>query len=265
MKKSLKNKLITSLSFGLFQLLASLLFGSISFVSPNFNLITYLSLVFLVMSIVQFVVLFFSIRNNRSKGVNKILYVSSFLVSGIIGGTAVWLIVSDETSNYFIHVASFIIASFLPTILYLLYFIYKEAEERISKLSSVSVKSHNKSNESEEKVFHLENNNGKLLLEVPIKNIICFEANDNYVVTHYLNTSNEVKKSMERISLKKIEEMLTKEDIFFNRVHKSFLVNPDYLDQIIGKAQAYKVKLKHLENAVPVSRTYDINQLPKQF
>ena len=57
--------------------------------------------------------------------------------------------------------------------------------------------------------FVLTNENGKVLLDVKTNKIICFEANDNYAVTYYINDKDEVKKSMERISLKKIIEEYT--------------------------------------------------------
>ena len=145
----------------------------------------------------------------------------------------------------------------------LFFFLFKEAEEKISSLSKVSVKTDNVSSEIEDKIFHLENDNGKLLIEVKIKNIICFEANDNYVITYFLDKNEQLKKSMERISLKKIEDILIKEEVFFKRVHKSFLINHAYISEVKGKAQAYKIEMLHYENLVPVSRSYDVNQLTK--
>ena len=111
----------------------------------------------------------------------------------------------------------------------------------------------------------IENENGKILLDIPIKNIICFEANDNYVVTYYLDREERLKKSMERISLKKIEEIVEGLNVDnFTRVHKSYLINKSFLEEIKGKAQAHKLKLYHLELLIPVSRAYPINKL-KEF
>jgi DNA-binding LytR/AlgR family response regulator len=115
----------------------------------------------------------------------------------------------------------------------------------------------------QEKVFHLENENGKLLLEVPVRRIICYEANDNYVITYYLNEEEQLKKSMERISLKKIEEILHSEGVEFARVHKSYLINVDYLSDIKGRSQAYRIQLRFFEELIPVSRAFDISTLPR--
>jgi DNA-binding LytR/AlgR family response regulator len=110
-------------------------------------------------------------------------------------------------------------------------------------------------------LFILENENGKQILKVATTDLICFEANDNYVITYYLNKEGQVKKTMDRFSLKKIDDLLKSAGIAFERVHKSFIVNPDYILKIKGKAQAYKLEIKHLDTEVPVSRSYDISTL----
>ncbi|TXI84702.1 MAG: LytTR family transcriptional regulator [Crocinitomicaceae bacterium] len=70
---------------------------------------------------------------------------------------------------------------------------------------------------------------------------------------------------MERFSLKKMEEILFKENVKFERVHKSFLINPTRLIAISGKAQAYKLELEGLDSLIPVSRSYSINLLEQKL
>ena len=97
-------------------------------------------------------------------------------------------------------------------------------------------------------------------MKVPVKQVICFEANDNYVVTYFLDKEGKLKKSMERISLKKIDEILDSIHIdYFSRVHKSYLINHLMIEEIKGKAQAQKIKLKNLEILIPVSRSFDLS------
>lgn len=260
MKRTMKNLLLISLAFGLYQMLISLFFGSLDFVKTTLHPILYLLIIFLTLAVTEGSYLFFLLKGDKAKGINKILFVSSFLVSSILGGSITWF-VSTDLNYYFIYVASFLIASFLPTVLFLLYFVFKEAEEKIASMGKVSLKTDAALQQESEKIFHLENDHGKLLLEVPIGRIICYEANDNYVVTYYLDKKEQVKKSMERVSLKKIEELLAKENVIFYRVHKSYLINPDFLEEIKGKAQAYKLQMRHFETIIPVSRSYDISQL----
>ncbi len=263
MNLTLKNKIIIALGFGVYQTVINLFFDSKVFLNENLNLFLLLTYVFTCSFLIEFLIIHLSIKESRKLGKNKIILASSFLLSGILAGSIIWIVCNESLTNYFIFVAAFIVSSFLPTVITLLIFLFKEAEEKISSLSKVSVKTDEVSSEIEDKIFHLENDNGKLLIEVKIKNIICFEANDNYVITYFLDKNEQLKKSMERISLKKIEDMLIKEEVFFKRVHKSFLINSNYIIEVKGKAQAYKIEMLHFDTLVPVSRSYDVNQLLK--
>jgi len=107
----------------------------------------------------------------------------------------------------------------------------------------------------------MKNDAGKTLLEVDTDKIICFEANDNYVITYYLDTDLVLNKSMERISLKRIQETLGEGNQHFFRVHKSFIVNKSFVEAINGKSQAFKIKLTFIDSPLPVSRSFDITQI----
>ncbi len=263
MTTSSKNNLFIALSFAFYQVLTNLFFASYEYIDLNLNLFLYFFIVFCVFFSFEFSYLDFLLKTKKRKGLNKLIFSGSFLGIGILGSSLIWFFTATKLNHYLVFVSSFFIASLLPTFLSLFYFLYKETEEKLSKLGNVSLKNDENSEAEEDKLFHLENANGKLLLEVAIKNIICFEANDNYVVTYYMKNENDSAKSMERISLKKIEEMLINEQVVFNRVHKSYLINPYFLDEVKGRAQAYKIKLNHFSNLIPVSRTYDINLLKK--
>ena len=263
MNLSLKYKIVIALGFGLYQTMINLFFDSKVFLKEDLNFFLFLGGVFTSSFLIEFSFLYFNIKASKKLGNNKILLASSFQISGLIAGSLIWFLFNNSLSNYFVFVAAFIVSSFLPTVISLLLFLFKEAEEKISILSKVSVKKDESSEDIEDKIFHLENDNGKLLIEVKIKNIICFEANDNYVITYFLDKNEQLKKSMERISLKKIEDMLINEEVHFKRVHKSFLINSSYISEVKGKAQAYKLELTHFDNLVPVSRSYDVNQLLK--
>ncbi|GAB5419319.1 MAG: hypothetical protein Crog4KO_27480 [Crocinitomicaceae bacterium] len=112
----------------------------------------------------------------------------------------------------------------------------------------------------EDQKFVLKSETGKTLLNVSTDKIVGFEANDNYVITYYLSNTDELKKSMERASLKKVEELLDSHPNFF-RVHKSHIINKKYVQSIEGKSQAYKIRLQLLEATIPVSRSFDIKRI----
>jgi len=109
--------------------------------------------------------------------------------------------------------------------------------------------------------FKLKNDKGRVLVDIELKNILCFEANDNYVNIYHLLEDGSIKKSMQRISLKKVEEILNELDVIFKRVHKSYLINPAQIDKIGGKAQAYRVTLKQFDKEIPVSRNFNISDI----
>lgn len=109
--------------------------------------------------------------------------------------------------------------------------------------------------------FELNSPNGKNRLKIAVDKLICFEANDNYVNIYYLADENNVQKSMERLSLKQISESMLQIDMPFERIHKSYLINPAFCKGISGKAQGYKVQMLGLETELPVSRNYEIDRL----
>lgn len=106
----------------------------------------------------------------------------------------------------------------------------------------------------------LKNDSGKILLDLNANRIIAFEANDNYVITYHISAENVLQKSMERTSLKKVEELIEQHDHFF-RVHKSHIINKKFVHSIGGKSQAYKIKMSFIDIEIPVSRSFDISQI----
>jgi hypothetical protein len=178
----------------------------------------------------------------------------SDLVVSLLAGMIVWSIFA-ENSDYLIVYSSAFLMLPLPIIAFrVLLFFSNELNDKI-RVSTI--------NETTEVVqetkLQLANDAGKVLLSIVPSKIICFEANDNYVVTYYLSADAELKKSMERISLKKIEEILEGLETSFYRVHKSYIVNPDFVEKISGRSQAYKLNISYFETPVPVSRKFDVS------
>lgn len=159
----------------------------------------------------------------------------------------------DERTTSFLWYLS------IPIVLITLFFIIKLN----LKPNKVTPKSDQSKTQNDSITFAIKNNKGNGQLEINISNIICFEANDNYVITHFLTDDDKKVRSMDRISLKKVSESLDELGVCFERVHKSFLINPKYVTEIKGRAQAYKLTLNHLEIEIPVSRKYDISGLKR--
>jgi len=213
----------------------------------------------------------FIIKITKSK-VQEYLAVS-FVVTSFIDFLIFWSLFIKDWDGFLLLLGLFVVPSLLPASYVLLKSLFKSNEtsektaikhEKTKPDIIFENASINLSQEIEDKKFILENENGKVLIELSLSQIICFEASDNYAVTYYLNQNNEVKKSMERVSLKKIEEILSDlNSLDFERVHKSYIVNKNFIEELKGKAQAYKLKMNNLQIQVPVSRSYDINIIKK--
>jgi hypothetical protein len=182
----------------------------------------------------------------------KIIFTSSFAIAPIISAVITFFLFSEDQLHFAIYLSSFIVLSLLPLSITILYIIFDDVQGKITISSEFIEK------DSDDSFLKLVNDNGKVLLNVKLSSIICFEAKDNYVVTYFLNSKRELDKSMERISLRKIEEILSPLSSDFQRVHKSYVVNQGYVIQVQGKAQSYRLKLDYLSFMTPVSRNFDI-------
>jgi hypothetical protein len=251
------------LGYGLFQLLCAVFFGADMFINNQLNKLLYFSMLLMFTIFTESLIVIVALKGFKKYEYQLLSFALSFSISAFITGVSLYIFFAQMNGNLWIYLISFIIVSLPPSIWLLVRIIFDNADVKITEMVSATVHRSEESEGVHEKVFHLENENGKLLLEVPIKRIVCYEANDNYVITYYLNEDEQLKKSMERISLKKIEEILHAEGVEFARVHKSYLINVDFLLEIKGRSQAYRLQLRFFEELIPVSRAFDISTLPR--
>ena len=85
--------------------------------------------------------------------------------------------------------------------------------------------------------------------------LIYVESNKNYCSIYYLFQGN-VKQYMMRITLKDLIEQI-KERPKFIRCHRSFVINKEHIEKVEGNARSLLIKLKYIENQIPVSRKFD--------
>lgn len=262
MLETLKNRILIALSYGVYTALIVFFFNSLTFVASTSNLIIiYFALIAIVALVELGLLVLVRGRISKNKS-NRTLFVLSFHLAGIVSSFIIWALFHSAQSSLFLFMTTFLVGALLPTMIVILYFIFNEAKRKIGN-SPIAVENQNET--INEAIFCLENETGKLLLKIPVNQLICFEANDNYVIIYYLDKNNSLKKLMERFSLKKMEEILILENVKFERVHKSFLINPNCLLAITGKAQAYKIELQGLDSLIPVSRAYSINLLEQKL
>jgi len=101
--------------------------------------------------------------------------------------------------------------------------------------------------------------------EYKCSDILCFEANDNYIAIYYLKRGI-VKKELYRSTMKQLESQLVNYKSFI-RCHKSYIINSLNIHHISGNSQGYKIHLNLFETEIPVSRKFPksmIDQLKKR-
>lgn len=83
------------------------------------------------------------------------------------------------------------------------------------------------------------------------------KAEGNYVML-YLRKEKGLNKILKRIPIKELENQLDHLDNIV-RIHRSFIVNLSFVENVKGNAQGYKLNLKECDHVIPVSR----NMIPK--
>lgn len=192
----------------------------------------------------------------KGNGLKKVIVVdiTSFLISG-----AILLPFGTNFDHVILYLLTFIIIPLPLVALHVLLQIRSQISNGIIRKTTRDREPDGSAN-----LFELFNESGKQVLSLPGNKIICFEANDNYVITYFLDENNVLKKSMDRSSLKQIENRVQKSNLSFLRVHKSFLINPIYVEGVLGRSQAYKLKLHFIQEPVSVSRSFDISLIKPQ-
>lgn len=83
--------------------------------------------------------------------------------------------------------------------------------------------------------------NGKAAVHMPVRNILYFKSEDNYIFLYY-KSDNELKKELIRTNLKKLEQDPGLQN--FIRIHRSYMINIDNLVAVSRTAQGYRVKME---------------------
>ncbi len=134
------------------------------------------------------------------------------------------------------------------------------AMEDLAVIQTSKVIQESNTSDETEAIFELKNTKGKVTFHQPVKNILFFEANDNYMTIYY-EENESVNKSMERMPIRKAEESIHDLSADFIRVHKSYLVNKKLVVALVGRAQNYRIKMKGCELEIPISRRLDVNSI----
>jgi LytTr DNA-binding domain len=259
MKLTSRHKAILSGIFGVYLFLVLRFFGITGFFETTIN--HDLLLVFAALSMAGLIFLGLSISGKRSANQLKWWYSASFMLPALIGSPLLMVVASIDTIYLGAYFSGFFIVCFIPAVLVILYATYLDAQLLLKRKLSVNVQTEQDSDAGTEAMLTLENTKGRTRLEIPVSSIICFEANDNYVVIYAEDASGKLTKKMERLSMRRAEELIAGYAGNFVRVHKSFLVNRQFILEVKGRAQAYRIQVKHLEELIPVSRKLTIHEI----
>lgn len=124
----------------------------------------------------------------------------------------------------------------------------KEADE----LSGSIQKTHPAPEHSDESKIRIHSELKKDDLEIYAPDLVYAETADNYVAIHYLEEGRLLKSTV-RSTLGKLETDLAGH-MHIVRCHRAFIVNLDFVESFKGNAQGLQLRLKHLDQEVPVSR-----------
>ncbi len=116
------------------------------------------------------------------------------------------------------------------------------------------------SKQRKQKLIYFESDYKKDSLVIKSESLILIKSADNYIEVYYQN-QEVAQKQMIRVSLQKVEKMLSEFD-FIKRCHRSFIVNINFIKDIQGNSQGYKLYFEGIDFPALVSQTY-INEFSK--
>ncbi len=87
-----------------------------------------------------------------------------------------------------------------------------------------------------------------------IQNFVFAKSQGNYVEVWIVDTS-VTKPILKRMKLKDLETVFVPYKNII-RTHRSYLLNKDFIENVNGNAQGYKIQLKNSKELIPVSRNY---------
>ena len=98
--------------------------------------------------------------------------------------------------------------------------------------------------------------NSKERLRLAASVFVCAQAQQNYVTLYYLQ-GEELKQQMFRLTLAELKQQIPASQ----RVHRSWLVNPLHILAIQGNARQRQLRLRHVQQVIPVSAKFNLDML----
>ncbi len=172
--------------------------------------------------------------------ISKILLITLIIAASYLYNA---LVVNEFTpsfsdfGSFFIWIGLPYLAILLPVVIFVYLFFFKKNPDQLKSDHQLTIHGKNK-----EDIIHLEE-----------KNFVFAKASQNYVKVHYLK-NEEIKKQLIRTTLTDLYKQLPNA----LRIHRSYLVNPDYISAIEGNSRKRYALLINNANKIPVSPSYQL-------
>jgi hypothetical protein len=163
-----------------------------------------------------------------------------FLFSGTIIYLYNGLVINQQSYSLasHLHYLGSIVLLMIPVVAPIMIYLRQQFGERIIPLASNSV------------LLVGENKNEMLTLEK--ENLLFVKAFENYVEIHFVDNNNKVVSKTFRQTLSNVFQQIP----FLEKCHRSYLVNPIAVKEIIGNSQSAKITFIHGEKTIPLSKTF---------
>lgn len=252
MRTQMQNSWLLALGFSLYETVLMWFFGLPEFVGPlvpSWQLL--IGLLFALIIVFQLTALIVRKYMHSGSMTTVIILLTSVVLTSVAG----WLALRIDSAYTLSYFSGFLLSAVVFTVFYYLLLLLRDMP------AGLTINTNQDGEITGARAVLAIDHKGRGRQELPLDSIICFEANDNYVTIHYLSADEKPTRRLERLSMRKVEELLQESEELFLRVHKSYLINKKYVEEITGKSQAYRIRLKHLEEPVPVSRTVKIREM----
>jgi hypothetical protein len=259
----MKDKLLVSLSFGVFIFLFLITFQPFGIQNIQFNKVPFVLGYAGVTFSILFVSYTFYPKLSRNFDADKwtvqkmLIYSVSQIVLGAIFNWLYTITFGKEIMEQH-SLWTFVFITFsvgiIPislTILLLERFLSSKNKSEADKLSD------HLNIESQEVSLELGIPQSKILIHLP--NLLFIKADGNYVEIHTFENGN-VKRHLIRCSLAKIKNQL-EENPHIVHCHRSYMANVEHLLKVTGNARSYNLHLRHLNFSIPVSRSFPIETI----
>lgn len=148
----------------------------------------------------------------------------------------------------------FFYTNIIGFIIYRLFLMYDilHSYKNLSKISRFNTKKFYQKKNGNHLKFFGKNKNEHITLETDT--FICIKSEGHYIKVYYMcPKSNQVKNMVLRNTMKEIENQ-TINYSFIYRCHKSFIINLDFLNSVIGNSNRTHIYLEHFSDAIPISK-----------